>query len=60
MFKRTSFGYAAGVGLASAPLGLGIGVRYNGDISKLVDEDGASDFRNDLFMLTISYMLPSR
>lgn len=59
-FKRTSFGYAAGVGLASTPLGLSVGVRYNGDISKLNDADDISDIRNDLFMLTVGYMIPSR
>lgn len=59
-YKSTSFGYAAGVGLASTPLGLSIGVRYNGDISKLNDVDNISDRRNDLFMLTVGYMFPSR
>lgn len=59
-YKATSFGYAAGVGLASTPLGLSIGVRYNGDVSKLNDVDDISDRRNDLFMLTVGYMIPSR
>ena len=59
-FKRTSLGYAAGVGLASTPLGLSVGVRYNGDISKLYDADDVSDIRNNLFMLTVGYMFPSR
>lgn len=59
-FKRTSFGYAAGVGLTSTPLGLSLGVRYNGDISKLYDNENVSDARNNVFMLTLAYMLPSK
>ncbi|MHA6249821.1 porin family protein [Pontibacter sp. CAU 1760] len=59
-YKATSFGYAAGVGLASTPLGLSIGVRYNGDVSKLNDDTNISDRRNDVFMLTVGYMFPSR
>ncbi len=59
-YKATSFGYAAGVGLAAAPMGLSIGVRYNGDVSKLNDADGVSDRRNSVFMLTVGYMFPSR
>ncbi|MCJ8164818.1 PorT family protein [Pontibacter sp. E15-1] len=59
-YKATSFGYAAGIGLASTPLGLSIGVRYNGDVSKLNDDASVSDRRNDVFMLTVGYMLPSR
>ncbi|GAB3202545.1 hypothetical protein ABID22_002687 [Pontibacter aydingkolensis] len=55
MFKRTSFGYAAGIGLAT-PLGVSVGVRYNGDISKLYDDDSVSDARNNVFMLTLAYM----
>ena len=55
-FKRTSFGYAAGVGIAAA--GLNIGVRYNGDFSQLNDDDNAPEFRNSVFMLTLAYMFP--
>lgn len=58
--KRTAIGYAAGIGLASTPLGLSIGVRYNGDFSNLYDDDDAADFRNGVFMLTLGYMFPSR
>ncbi|WP_018479878.1 porin family protein [Pontibacter roseus] len=55
-FKRASFGYAAGVGLSATPLGLSIGVRYNGDVSKLYDDSSAPNFRNDVFMLTLGYL----
>ncbi|WP_276499805.1 porin family protein [Pontibacter litorisediminis] len=58
-FKRTSLGYAAGVGFA-APMGLTIGVRYNGDISQLNDVDDAPEYRNSVFMLTLAYTLPGR
>ncbi|OKL41214.1 porin family protein [Pontibacter flavimaris] len=54
-FKRTSLGYAAGVGFA-APMGLTVGVRYNGDISQLNDDDNAPEYRNSVFMLTLGYM----
>lgn len=59
-FKRTSFGYAAGVGLAATTLGLSVGVRYNGDISKLYDDDSVSDARNNIFMLTLAYMFTGK
>lgn len=59
-FKRTSFGYAAGVGLASTPMGLSLGVRYNGDISKLYENDNVSDARNNVFMLTLGYTFGGR
>ncbi|WP_266203156.1 porin family protein [Pontibacter kalidii] len=58
-FKRTSLGYAAGVGFA-APMGLNIGVRYNGDISQLNDDDNAPEYRNSVFMLTLAFTLPGR
>jgi hypothetical protein len=59
-FKRTSLGYAAGVGLSATPLGLSIGVRYNGDISKLYDDSSAPNYRNDVFMLTLGYLFGAR
>ena len=59
-FKRTSFGYAAGIGLASTPMGLSLGVRYNGDISKLYENESVSDARNNVFMLTLAYMFGGR
>jgi hypothetical protein len=60
MFKRTSFGYAAGIGLASTPMGLSLGVRYNGDVSKLYDNENVSDARNNVFMLTLGYTFSGR
>lgn len=59
-YKRTSFGYAAGVGLQATPLGLSIGVRYNGDISKLYDNTNIGNYRNDVFMLTLGYLFGGR
>jgi hypothetical protein len=59
-FKRTSFGYAAGIGLASTPMGLSLGVRYNGDVSKLYDNENVSDARNNVFMLTLGYTFSGR
>lgn len=59
-FKRTSFGYAAGIGLSATPLGLSIGVRYNGDVSKLYDDSSAPNYRNDVFMLTLGYLFGGR
>ncbi|WP_244554778.1 porin family protein [Pontibacter indicus] len=59
-YKRTSLGYAAGVGLQATPLGLSIGVRYNGDISKLYDNTDVGNYRNDVFMLTLGYLFGSR
>ncbi len=59
MYKRTSFGYAAGIGVAT-PLGVSVGVRYNGDFSQLNDNDGAADYKNSVFMLTLGYTLPAR
>ncbi|MCC9168361.1 porin family protein [Pontibacter harenae] len=58
-FRRTSFGYAAGVGFAT-PLGLNIGVRYNGDFSKLYDDNNAADVRNGVFLLTVGFLVGGR
>ncbi|MBC5775893.1 PorT family protein [Pontibacter sp. KCTC 32443] len=58
-YKSFLFGYAAGIGLASAPLGLSVGVRYSGDASKITDDDDTK-IRNSVFMLTLGYMFPSR
>ncbi|MFD2248638.1 porin family protein [Pontibacter ruber] len=59
-FKATSLGYAFGVGLGSVPMGLSVGVRYNGDISKLNDNDNAADWRNSLFLFTVGYNITGR
>ena len=59
-FKSTSLGYAAGVGLGSTPLGLSVGVRYNGDVSKLYDNDNIADWRNSVFMFTVGFNIPGR
>ena len=59
-YKRTSLGYAAGIGLQATPLGLSVGVRYNGDISKLYDNTNIGNYRNDVFMLTFGYLFGGR
>ncbi len=59
MYKHTSFGYAAGIGLAT-PLGVSVGVRYNGDFSQLNDNDNAASYKNSVFMLSLGYTLPAR
>lgn len=46
--------------MQATPLGLSVGVRYNGDISKLYDNSNAPNYRNDVFMLTLGYMFGSR
>lgn len=51
--RTTGLGYVAGVGVGT-PLGISVGVRYNGDISKLSDEGDAKVY-NDVFMLTLGY-----
>jgi len=58
--KRTSLGYVAGLGLSATTFGLNVGVRYQGGISQLLDNDNAPEFRNSVFMLTLAYMLPAR
>ena len=56
-FRRTGFGYVAGVGLAATPLGLSVGLRYNGEISTLNNTDNIPNIRNNWFMLTLSYAI---
>lgn len=57
-YKRIALGYAAGLGIGT-PMGFSIGVRYNSDISKLLDNDERKIY-NDVFMLTLGYTLGGR
>lgn len=57
-YRRTGLGYAAGLGIAT-PLGVSLGLRYNGDISKLNDEGDAKVY-NDVFMLSLGYTFTTR
>jgi hypothetical protein len=57
-YRRTGLGYAAGLGIAT-PLGVSLGLRYNGDVSKLFDEGDAKMY-NDVFMLSLGYTFTSR
>ncbi|MBC5994046.1 outer membrane beta-barrel protein [Pontibacter cellulosilyticus] len=54
-FKRTSLSYAAGAGFKIPSIGLDFGVRYNGDLSKLVKNVDNKEFRNSVLMFTTSY-----
>ena len=60
LLRRGSFSYVAGVGLAATPLGLSIGVRYNGEISNINNNDNIPNIRSNWFMLTVSYLLPRK
>lgn len=57
-FKTLGLGYVAGIGVGT-PLGVSLGVRYNGDFSKLFDEGDAKIY-NDVFMLTLGYTFGRR
>ena len=57
-FKRTGLGYVAGIGVGT-PMGISVGIRYNGDFSKLYDEGNAQVY-NDVLMLTLGYTFGSR
>ncbi|WP_162053675.1 porin family protein [Pontibacter pamirensis] len=60
LLRSTAFGYVAGVGFSATQLGLSIGVRYNGEISQLNNNDDIPNIRSDLFQLTLSYLFPGR
>lgn len=60
LLRRTSFSYVAGVGLTATPLGLSIGVRYNGEVSNINNNDNIPNIRSNWFMLTVSYLLPRK
>ena len=62
--KEFELGYAAGIGLTSG--GLSVGVRYNGSFSDFVDDAPNTYFNGDLanakhsvFMLTLGFTLPT-
>ena len=57
-YKRTGFGYVAGLGIGT-PMGVSLGIRYNSDLSKLYDE-GDAKIHNDVFMLTLGYTIGAR
>ncbi len=55
-------GYAAGLGF-QAPMGITIGVRYNGSISRLAKNDNGDELanaRNSLYQATVGFRLPTR
>ena len=56
--KKFEIGYAAGVGIGT-PMGISVGVRYNSDFSKLLDNNEAQIY-NDVFMLTLGYTFGAR
>ena len=59
-FRSTGLSYALGAGLRLSSLGLTLGVRYNGDISTLVNNIDDKEFRNSLFQFTTSFALFGR
>ncbi len=56
--NKVDFGYAAGLGYQLTD-GLGLGLRYNGGISKIYKDDSddfeAGEVRNSVFQLSLSY-----
>ena len=57
-FKRTAFGYAAGLGFSATAIGASVGVRYTSDFTKLYKDDTHPDFRNSVFMFTLGFAFP--
>ncbi|WP_210461923.1 MULTISPECIES: porin family protein [Rufibacter] len=57
-YKKFEFGYAAGIGY-QMPAGLGIGLRYQGGITS-INEDDDIKVRNSVFQLSLSYMFGGR
>jgi hypothetical protein len=57
-YNKVQFGYVLGVGY-QLESGLSLGVRYNGDISKTLDESkfttGYNDVRNSVFQFQVGY-----
>jgi opacity protein-like surface antigen len=58
-YKKFEFGYAAGLGY-QLESGLGIGLRYQGGLTSLNDNDDASKIKNSVFQLGLSYTLGTR
>jgi hypothetical protein len=58
--RRTSLSYAAGAGMRIPSIGLTLGMRYNGDLSNLVNNLDKKEFRSSLLMVTTSFSLPTK
>ncbi|RNI23387.1 porin family protein [Rufibacter latericius] len=61
-FKKLDIGYAAGLGYQLGS-GLGLGLRYVGGLSKIIDADDEDDspkINNSVFQLSLSYTLGAR
>ncbi|AMM50534.1 hypothetical protein TH61_04190 [Rufibacter sp. DG15C] len=58
-YKKFEFGYAAGLGYQMAS-GLGIGLRYQGGLTSIIDNDDADKITNSVFQLGLSYTLGTR
>jgi len=56
--SELEIGYVAGLGF-QAPMGIGVGLRYNGSINALAKEnsDELTNARHSVFQLQLSYML---
>jgi hypothetical protein len=59
-FRRTNLSYVLGAGLRLSAIGVTLGLRYNGDISTLVENIDDKEFRNSVLQFTTSFSLPSR
>ncbi|WP_181307788.1 porin family protein [Rufibacter sp. XAAS-G3-1] len=57
--KNFEIGYAAGLGY-QLPMGVGIGLRYQGGISSINENDDDPKQRNSVFQLSLSYMFGGR
>lgn len=53
--RKFDVGYIAGVGY-QLPMGLEVGVRYNGGISDVNDPSGSSKTRNSVFQFQLGYL----
>ncbi|AKQ47354.1 hypothetical protein TH63_19595 [Rufibacter radiotolerans] len=58
-FKKLEFGYAAGLGYEMES-GMGFGLRYQGGLTSLSDNDDAPKVKNSVFQLYLSYLLGGR
>ncbi|GAB2552382.1 porin family protein [Rufibacter soli] len=58
-FKKLEFGYAAGLGYEMES-GMGFGLRYQGGLTSLSDNDNDPKQKNSVFQLYLSYLLGGR
>ncbi|QHL87739.1 outer membrane beta-barrel protein [Nibribacter ruber] len=54
--KKTDFGYAAGLGYNFTEK-VGLGLRYNGGLSNIFEDEDNGKLRNSVFMLSLAYTI---